>query len=248
MSPSTEISHLLEVPAEVRLNIYRFLIDIKGTLTVYAGYEIAKEVDTQTVKLMHVNRLIRGEVQEFFYKNQRFEFRSTSAIDNFLERIGRQNASLIRQVQFADWMCARLKPEHIVNLLGWLTGVDHLVLMGMTHSRNRYVIYKSAEDKYTVSNNALTIMCSSAKLAKGKVWISSNVARWYTPASWVLFLPKDVDPSIAYHHQVPRFGQASCYLRLQNARYCEVSVPDELFVHNKETNNNQPSSKRRKIH
>lgn len=191
-----EKASLIGIPAETRFQIYDYLVKIKGTLTLFARYEITKEVDTQTVKLMHVNRLLRSEVQDFFYKNQNFQFRSTPAINNFLERIGRYHASIIKNIEMTEFMSQRLSGEQMTNLLQWLPGLERLTLI---NPRTGY-LYVDEQHTYQTGEKTDILLCASEKLAAGRIFVDKPAPCAYSSLLKMLFVPAHVEYSTVVPH------------------------------------------------
>ncbi|KAK5081314.1 hypothetical protein LTR05_008108 [Lithohypha guttulata] len=156
---------LLTLAREIRFMIYENLINCTDVIGIYSQYDVAKEVDEQTIALLHVCRLMRIEVQEFFYKHQAFSFRSPIAMNKFLDKIGPYHASILSDVQIGPNMSRRRPDKFAVEF------VD------VSHARLR------ADEK------VLAILCASEKLAKGKIYLMDSGSAYYTE---LCFVPKDV--------------------------------------------------------
>ncbi|KAK5094178.1 hypothetical protein LTR70_004250 [Exophiala xenobiotica] len=111
-----EKASLLTLSTEIRFMIYDHIVVGKGTVSVFSQHDIASEVDTTTVYLLHVNKLIRSEVQEFFYKSQTFEFRSAPALNKLAKKIGHYHASIIKNIKLGDWLCRKKLPNFTNNI------------------------------------------------------------------------------------------------------------------------------------
>lgn len=103
----TTKASLLNLPPEIRAMIYSYFTPYIGTITIYTNYSFSKDIDSQSLILLHVNRLIRSEIEDFFYANQEFSFRSVTAAQKFIEGIGDRRAALIRKIQFESWFTDR---------------------------------------------------------------------------------------------------------------------------------------------
>lgn len=179
-------SALLNLPAEIRLLIYDFLVDFTGVVVVYAQHQLSKEINKDSIALLHVCQLMREEMQALFYRSQTFRFCSVPAIDNFLERIGRVFASEIRNIQITPWLGIRQDfLSSVPSIFRWLTGVERLTIL---HADKRFVAITSATitasahppgppfiaqrwmRKADICQNTLTILKASERLASGKVY------------------------------------------------------------------------------
>lgn len=110
--------------------IYDHVLAFTGSLVVFAQYEFTQNVDQQTMDLLHVNRKIRHEVQEYFYRNQHFQFRSFPAIENFLDKIGPYYCSIIKNVLIGSWLARRGGfGDQMAPLLKRLTGIDQFAII-----------------------------------------------------------------------------------------------------------------------
>lgn len=128
-SPPSRAS-ILTLPIETRFMIYDYILKFTGSLVVFSQYELVKNVDKQTTHLLHVNRLIRAEVQEYFYKQQQFQFRSVPAIKKFLDKIGPYYTSIIKKVQIGSWLAQRREFDNEIRpLLRRLTSLDQLAIV-----------------------------------------------------------------------------------------------------------------------
>jgi len=225
-----EKASLTGIPAETRFQIYDYLVKIKGTLTVFAQYELTKEVDVQTVKLMHVNRLLRSEVQDFFYENQNFQFRSTPAIDNFLERIGRYHASIIKNVEMTEYMSRRLSGEQMTNILQWLTGLERLTLI---NPRTDY-LYVDEQHAYQTGEKTDILLCASKKLAAGRIFVNRPAPCEYSNLLKLLFVPTHVEYSKVVPHACRNlYGWSSGVLyRVAHNPDC-LCIYTEIVLHDK---------------
>lgn len=199
---------LMTLSTEIRFMIYDYIVKGTGTVSVFSQHDIAREVDKSTVHLLHVNRLIRIEVQEFFYKSQTFEFRSAPALNKFVKKIGPYHASIIKKVRLGDWLCRRKLANFINDLTpafrDSLKGVEHLTIPNPTE---HFQVYSSSPDgkvcfdlnkphfverfckPHWLSPGLKThaILCISEKLASGRLYLKK---RGYE--SCLLFVPKDV--------------------------------------------------------
>ena len=126
---------LMSLPAEVRLVILRYLMQPRGVIKINASLEFSegREVDKNSIALLGVNRTIRAEIQADFYSNQTFRFSSIGAIEKFLLKIGKRNASLIRSIELDQRACNASTTEHWGELMksiftNWLTAVDQVAL------------------------------------------------------------------------------------------------------------------------
>lgn len=63
LTMADEKPSLLTISTETRLMIYDHLIKCTGTVTIFPQYDLAHHVDKQTIRLLHINRQIRLEVQ-----------------------------------------------------------------------------------------------------------------------------------------------------------------------------------------
>lgn len=132
--PSVSGASILTLPIETRFMIYDLILTFTGSLVVFSQYELIKNVDKQTMKLLHVNRLIRTEVHEYFYKNQKFQFRSFPAMNKFLDKIGPYYSSIIKKVEIGSWLAQRAQfAEQIRPLLQKLTGIDQFAIIAPAH-------------------------------------------------------------------------------------------------------------------
>lgn len=184
-SQTQEKPTLLTLPIETRFMIYDSLVAYTGTLVVFAHYELTRNVDRQTIDLLHVNRLIRSEVQDFFYKNQKFQFRSFRAMENFLDKIGPYHTSLIRNLELGSWLAQRSTfADQITLLLKRLAGVDHLTILAPAHG---FVTDWSGDAE--LGEKALAILRASKKLAAGRLYLAWNLP--HSPAA-IRFVPKSV--------------------------------------------------------
>lgn len=121
----------LDLPAEVRLMIYDSIVVCTGTVTIYARYAIGRNVSRETLSLLHINQLIRSEVEDFFYMNQEFTFRSIPAIANFIDGLGPRRAALVRHIKFDTWLCQRFAlqfDEKMRDMLRQLRGVERVAI------------------------------------------------------------------------------------------------------------------------
>lgn len=123
---------LLSLPHEVRFCIYDSIVQCTGVVKIYSQYDIAKEVNKDTVQLMHVCQTIRLEVQEHFYKHQTFRFASTQAVGKFLDKIGAYHTSIIANVHIGPHLSRRVLENFVTEtvevLQNRLTGVERLVI------------------------------------------------------------------------------------------------------------------------
>lgn len=164
----------LALPAEVRLAIYEHLMKCTGVITIWKDYDIAKEVDKTTISLLHVNRSIRQEVQETFYTRQTFQFRSFAAIDNFLLKIGKHHASLIKSIEIGAWMTREREvgrkrnrfQRGMVNVLQWLAGVERLRILDASNG-----FREPSNQMYVPGHNTVAMLRASPRLARGKIYI-----------------------------------------------------------------------------
>ena len=197
--------------------IYDYIVKGTGTITIFSEYEFSRQVDKTTVHLLHVNRLIRYEVQEFFYKSQTFDFRSAQAVNKFLKKIGPWHASLIRNVQLGPWLCGR-KIENFVGEImpvfqSGLTGVDRLSISSppitiISLGARRKARYQRTEvpstflllhyevkdmvhhTKLQPGLKTYAILCASQQLASGKIYLKQQSI---DPENELLFVPRDVE-------------------------------------------------------
>ena len=202
---------------EIRFMIYDYIVKGTGTIVIFSEYEFARQVDKTTVHLLHVNRLIRYEVQEFFYKSQTFDFRSAPAINKFLKKIGPWHASLIRNVQLGPWLCGR-KIENFVGDItpafqSGLTGVERLSISNppitpisfragrkargqrsdvpCTFLQCQYEVKdKIPHTRLQPALKTYAILCASQQLASGKIYLKQQVI---DPMDELLFVPRDVE-------------------------------------------------------
>jgi len=202
---------------EIRCMIYSYIVKGTGKISVFSQHNISKEVDATTVHLLHVNRLIRCEVQEFFYKSQTFEFRSASAVNKFLETIGPWHASLIRNVQLGPWLCARKIKNFVGDITpafqNGLTGVERLSIpypldphisfrvVGRMRARSSEVPNAFLRQKLDAAHGSFTsrlqpglktyaILCASQQLASGKIYLKLQSIK---PTEELLFVPSSVE-------------------------------------------------------
>ncbi|KAJ9655829.1 hypothetical protein H2198_005366 [Neophaeococcomyces mojaviensis] len=224
----TDKAFLLTVPTEIRCEVYKFLIDIKGTLAIYSQYEIAQQVDSQTLTLMHVNHLLREEVQEYFYKEQKFQFRSTSAVHNFIKRIGRYHASIIKNIEFTQWMCRRLTGEAIATIFEQLVGIEQLTVINPLW----YSWIKTRNGDVVTGDMTDVILRSSEKLAAGKIFLKHRNRRcWDDDERELLFVSKHVvyPPSMPLKH-INGDQQAEVTLTDNTIEYQEILSPDKIVI------------------
>lgn len=180
-------SHLLELPAEVRLLIYDLMVDFTGVVIIYSKHELSKEINKDSMALLHVCQLMREEVKILFYRSQVFRFCSVPAINHFLSDIGRQFASNIRNVQITPWLGIRKDfIKYLPDLFERLDGVERLTIL---NADSRFVSRESHENKIvylgpvgmgyhyriplfrvSVCQNTLAILEASTRLSAGKIY------------------------------------------------------------------------------
>lgn len=155
---------LLTLPIESRFMIYDLVINPTGTLVIFAQYELSKCVDAETIRLLHVNRLIRAEIHEYFYKNQNFEFRSFPAMERFLDSIGTYYASIIRNVVIGSWLAQRANfAEKFAPLVEKLTGIERLTILPPAHG-----FVTDWSDQAEMGDKAIAVINASERLRAGK--------------------------------------------------------------------------------
>lgn len=121
----------LSLPPEIRLHIYSLVIECSGVVTIFARHAIGKNVSKQTLCLLHLNQLIRSEVEDFFYANQEFSFRSMTAIESFVCDIGTRRIALIRKITFDQWLCSRFYAQFntkIMEMLRTFSGLEEVMI------------------------------------------------------------------------------------------------------------------------
>jgi len=216
-----EEATLLTLSPELRFMVYDYLIIGKGTVSVFSQHDIASEVDTTTINLLHVNRLIRREVQEFFYKSQTFEFRSAPALNKFAKNIGHYHTSIVKNIQLGDWLCRR-KLQNFTNDItpafqNFLSGVENLTIADPSVGR---FCHRSLDDLTSYSHRAnfverfldspklrpglktYAILCASERLAAGRTYLESDPIA----DTCLLFVPKDVNCPSTVEEVNPRWA------------------------------------------
>ena len=202
-----EKASLLTLSTEIRFMIYDHIVVGKGTVSVFSQHDIASEVDTTTVHLLHVNKLIRSEVQEFFYKSQTFEFRSAPALNKFAKKIGHYHASIIKNIKLGDWLC-RKKLPNFTNITPAfrhsLRGIEKLTIsdpsvgyachdsldeLPLDPSRAHFLEHFRDLGKLGPGLKTYAVLCASEKLASGKVYLKTD----WDVETHLLFVPIDVD-------------------------------------------------------
>ncbi|KAK5942860.1 hypothetical protein PMZ80_005426 [Knufia obscura] len=194
-----EVASLMSLSTEIRFMIYDYIVKCTGVVEIYSQHDIAKEVDTQTVHMLHVNRRMRCEVQEFFYKSQTFEFKSAPAVNKFVKKIGPYHASIIKNVQLGEWLCRR-KIENFVGDItpafqDGLTGVECLTISQPSTSfsnrrpdtqqvtaavRPTFLEYsygksgRTDDIRRSPGLKSFAVLCASHTLACGKLYIRSH--------------------------------------------------------------------------
>lgn len=160
-----EKASLLILPIETRFMIYDLIVNPTGSLTIFSQYELAKSVDKETIHLLHVNRLVRAEIHEYFYKNQIFEFRSFPAMEKFLDKIGTYYASIIKNVVIGSWLAQRAAfAENIAPLVKKLTGIDRLTIQAPAHG-----FVTDWSDQAEMGEKAIAVRNASERLGAGKL-------------------------------------------------------------------------------
>lgn len=191
LTMADEKPSLLTIPTETRLMIYDHLIKCTGTVTIFPQYDLAHHVDKQTIRLLHINRQIRLEVQEFFYQNQRFEFRSSQALRKFIQTIGPYNASIVRHVGFGSHMCRKaidLFTVEVANALrDFLKSAERLILTDPSHGFFEKLSYTTADVKPGVK--LLALAAASPKLAAVQVYLQR---KGFYGGTEIHFVPKEV--------------------------------------------------------
>lgn len=189
---------LLTLPIETRFMIYDLIINPTGTLVVFAQYELSKCVDRETIHLLHVNRIIRAEIHEYFYKNQNFEFRSFPAMEKFLDSIGTYYASIIKNVVIGSWLAQRATfAEKIAPLVEKLTGIERLTILAPAHG-----FVTDWSDQAEMGDKAIAVYNASERLRAGKFHLA-----------WVDFHGRGVMQFIAPNIQDP-WKDESAFRRL----------------------------------
>lgn len=125
------------LPAEIRIMIYDLLIESTGTVTNFAQYAIGRNVSKQTLCLLHLNQLIRSEVQDFFYANQEFSFRSPSAVENFVRHVGARRVALIKKITIDQWLSARFYAQFNRDFMDVLRTFSGLEEVAFEEAKNR---------------------------------------------------------------------------------------------------------------
>lgn len=171
---------LLGVPSEVRFMIYKYLTEFTGVITIFSRYDIASEVDRQTIDLLHVCSVIRREVQDAFYKNQTFGFRSYQAIRIFCKSVSPYHLSIIRNIELGTQLSRRridfFKLEVCDILQRHLTGVERLTIHDPNLSYlTRFVSTVGVDDydqgyKHRASAKVHALRAISANLASANLY------------------------------------------------------------------------------
>lgn len=202
-------SPLLDLPAEIRLLIYDHMVDFTGVVVIYARHELSKEINKDSVALLHVCQLMREEVQALFYRNQTFRFCSIPAIDAFIKKIGQTFASDIRNIQITPWLGIRKDfISELPRIFQSLDGVERLTILNADH-RYKEVTYQGVKNKtyvdpdpmfggtYTsnfpvysvvVIDRTLEILKASERLAAGKIYYFADMVQ-----PEIQFVPSDVN-------------------------------------------------------
>lgn len=195
------MASLLSIPREMRFLIYGSVVRCTGVLQIYAQYDIADQVNQDTIALMHVCDNIRTEVQDYFYKNQAFRFASSQAIGKFLDKIGPYHTSLITNVHIGPHLSRRLLGNFVTETLDVLreriTGLERLTIEKPQYD---YIVHISpnrngAPAVLRPGPKTKAILSACPRLAKGniikKLVLSSLDEEDENGQEFLLFVPKD---------------------------------------------------------
>ncbi|KAK5102031.1 hypothetical protein LTS08_004491 [Lithohypha guttulata] len=223
---------LLTLAREIRFMIYENLINCTGVIGIYSQYDVAKEVDEQTIALLHVCRLMRIEVQEFFYKHQAFSFRSPIAMNKFLDKIGPYHASILSDVQIGPNMSRRRPDKFAVEFVDVLHARMQNVQQ-LTITEPWYGFYEPTLTGLRADEKVLAILCASEKLAKGKIYLMDSGSAYYTE---LCFVPKDVtypskvDTLIRQEVIAQPSGPPVLHDVYKTTTWMEIPIPDQATL------------------
>lgn len=194
---------LLGIPLETRLSISDYLVKCTGVVSIFARYEITKEVDQRTIDFLHISQTICTEVQSAFYKNQTFDFRSLQAMRTFCNTTDPYHVSIVKNVQLGYSLCRlgldTFRLEVCDLLQNHLVGVDHL----MINEPNRSFFTKGADGQHQLNEKVIALRAATPKLATARIyyksaagdrevyWVSSNFAYGGALYPKLLFVPHD---------------------------------------------------------
>lgn len=184
-----EMPYLLILPTETRCAIYEQIIQFTGTVSMFSQYELFRNVDKPTIRLLHVCRLIRAEVQDYFYQNQTFEFRSAPAMTKFIHKIGAYHAGNIKKVELGDWFSRRSITEFLEQIdseYGSLKALQYLTVP------DPYMRYhgRIVGGRWLPGSKTVAILNASTTLAAGRVYARTDSGTFKSDFALV-FVPED---------------------------------------------------------
>lgn len=192
----------LDLPTEIRLMIYALLIESKGTVTIYANHAIGKNVSRTTLCLLHINRLIRSDVEDFFYTNQAFTFRSLSAVRNFVNDVGSRRVAMVREITIDEWLASRFYTQYdsdVQEMLRQFSGLEQVSIeqsrmyYGPLVSDSAFVVAQNHRDhphRYRLGTSGFLIMGTWENFLRGKAFVPGDSGPyWHQRQTLVLVGP-----------------------------------------------------------
>lgn len=223
---------LLTLAREIRFIIYENLVNCSGVIGIYSQYEEANEVDEQTIALLHVCRLVRIEVQEFFHKHQAFSFRSPIAMNKFLDKIGPYHASILSNIQIGPNISRRRPHKFAVEFVDVLHSRMQNVQQ-LTITEPWYGFYEPTLTGLRADEKIFAILCASEKLAKGKIYLMDSGSAYYTEPC---FVPKDVtyppkvDTLVRREEVEQPSGLPVVHNVYETTIWTEIQIPDQATL------------------
>lgn len=219
----------MDLPPEIRLEIYGYFNDFEGRVVVFSRHDLARNVDKDATKLLHLNRTIRHEMSEAFYLKQSFQIRSIPAMKGFLERVGPVYSCVISHIELGAALCHSMELEKLFpEIMHKLPGLQRLTIVDASKDWRELVssTYTSIGSyglqhtfscfKVIAGPRAISLLKAAPRLGRGKMYYLDD---WYQPE--LHFVP----PGVIYtnarqENQIRESGQYPCYSHI-----VEVPMP-----------------------
>lgn len=172
------------LPVEIRFMVYKNLVQDLGAINVFANHKIEKEMDKTVAALTKVNNRIKAEVEDCFYKNQTFQFRSIKGMDAFMYKIRRHHASLIKSIEIGPHLSRQTQfTREMVKWLACLPSLERLTILDANGPL--WTILRPKDGGYpyrTASHSTCRLLCASKRLASGKLYADfASLNVWFLP-------------------------------------------------------------------